>query len=378
MKKVLLLTLLCTLFSSLLQAQVTMKGIVLKKFKYFKPGDTVTVYGPRILPTASKAQLLVKKKQTPIFIQKDRIKILDKPMHYWEKIWFDNKGAEITHSGWEENKRKILAAKAVTYYVNAQEDGLIYEDDVLYDYIYQLLLKIHPTKLSKPNDENMSLIIIKSNEIFSYTFINGSIVLSTGLISKTTNEKELIKVLSHCVAEIVLEPNLVNLASKPKLKRTIKRVSRAFSQDFQHKHLPDEMYIRKISGVISYAAWQEFNVMNYGQSIKLINRIKAVNLVMARDYLLLAKLYRITKNTPESNRKALGFIAKGKNQGFTPLIDFDKEAGLLYLRLENETAAKTAFLNYKNGLLEMSKQGSDVAYDLEAINQILYKNGMLD
>ena len=374
MKKVLVVSLLFSLLSPMLHAQITMQGIALKKGRNHKKGDTLKIYGLRIAPPNL---YYLAGTDDPLFTSKTKIELLDKPMHFWEKIWFENRGADVKTNGWDTAKRNALVDKAIEYYANAKDDDLVYEDIVLYDYVYQLLLEIHPTALIKPDDKNLSLIILKSNEKKATAFTNGFIVLTTGMLANTKNEETLIAVLSHCVAQIVLEGKLANYEESSLTFRSAKGISRMFNTKFDHKNLPDDIFKSKISGAISYSAWQEFNAMNYGKSIKLLSKIKTLDLMTARDYLLLAQLYRLTSNSPTSNREALGFIEKGKILSFTTIINFDKEAGLLYLRLNNKEKAKEAFLQYKNGLLDMRKQGENVAFDLESINQILYKNRML-
>ena len=439
MKKTLLIALLFSIINPILHAQFTLQGVLLKKTQFYEKGDTVKVFGSRISPGSGKKQYLITARHEIVFVNTSKVYLLDSGVDYWAKVWFDNRGVKVRQSSLDLEKRKTLASEALEYYAQAKGNNLIYEDDALYDYIYQLLLKIHPDKLVKPEANNLGLIIIKSNSPDYFSFDNGFIVLTTGLLAGIKEEKELIKVLSNCISHLVLEHNLINLNKKLKAERRAElwatftiiassvamissnqrrgtnyniydaldiglsvhflsstlqesigadysklqakkaeEISNDFREQFMYKASPDETFINKISGVISYTAWQEYNVMNYDYAIELINRIQALNLVTERDYLLLSKLYRATSNSKESNLEALSFIQKGKSMGFTFLIDFDKEAGLLYLRLNDKAKAKQSFLSYKENLLDLEKQAFDVAFDLEFVNQVLYKNKMLD
>lgn len=439
MKKILLIALLFSIINPILYAQLTIQGILLKKNQFYEKGDTVKVFGSRVSVGSGKKQYLIATRHENVFVNTHKVHLLDSAVDYWAKAWFENRGVEVKQSSSGLERREVLAREALEYYAQAKGNNLIYEDEVLYDYIYQLLLKIHPDKLVKPEANNLGLIIIKSNTLDYFSFDNGFIIITTGLLAGIKEEKELIKILSNCIAHLVLEHNLINLNKKLKAERRAEvwatfttiassvaminsnqrrganytvydaldvglsmhflssaiqesigadysvlqakkaeEISNGFRAQFVYEALPDETFINKISGVISYTAWQSYNVMNYDYAIELISRIQALNLVTERDYLLLSKLYRATSNSEKSNLKALGFIQKGKNMGFTNLIDFDKEAGLLYLRLNDKGKAKRAFLDYKSSLLNLAKQDFDVAFDLEFVNQVLYKNKMLD
>ena len=313
-----------------------------------------------------------------MYVDGAKVRILDGNLAYWEKFWFELKSANSRNTA---TFQKVQIAKALDFYADAEEDDLIYEDDLLYDYIYQLILKIHPKQLIKEKPSNLSLIIIKSDEASFSTFSNGFIILTTGFIAKCENEKMLVSALVQCISQIVLDykPKAHTASLKTsKLLEKIKEAEVYFISELLKKDelLADDVFTNKISSVISYVAWQEYKELNYDYAIKLIDRIQALNLATERDYLLASKLIRATSNTEASNLKALQYIQKAKALGFNDLIDLNKEAGILYLRLNDKTQAKEAFLRYKNELLDLKKEGFDVAYDLEAVNQILFKNRM--
>jgi len=440
MKKLLFIGLLILIVTTV-NSQITLKGIAVQYINPYKKGDTINVYG-------SKENMATKYNQFFIdgggyakkYVNSTKIELINPNLSFWEEVWFKNRGAEIAISGWEENHRQELYNSAVDYYYNAEKNYLIYEDELLYDYIYQLILKIHPEKLIKPIPSCFGVIIIKSNEPDYFSFDNGFIVLTTGLIAQTRNEKELIEILAQSISHVVLEHNLLNLKQQIKSEKiseawgTIATVAASvamansnnknytnynfadavdlglsayflsnsimesiganysynqntnainiakeyMNQINGNKTLSDEEYIKKISRVISFSSWQEYNLMNYEYSFELVNILHQNNLATEKDFLLLSKLYRATSNTKELNLKALELIKQAKEIGLTNLVDLDKESGILYLRLNDYDNAKDCFIRYKNALYELEKQGADISDELEYLNQLLYTNNLLN
>ena len=435
MKKIYVLLLVILLINPLAQAQKFSTGKIVKPLPPFEMGDTIPVYGMK-LTNSNKVQYFVPGTEGPRFVTEDRIQLLSNNYKFWEQIWFEYRGADFRKSGWEKGNRQLLYDDAIEYFQQAKNNQLIFEDDLLTDYLYQLVFRIFPETLIKDRVSNFSIVIIKSLEANSFAFDNGMIVLTTAQIAQTNSEKDLIQILTNRVANVVLEHNLLNLRQQQKAERRaimwgnlvtiassaamihsnvkygttfdyynaldlgisahfisgaiLENIGAKYSQEqtleafnvanryltseFIAEESSPEEYLATISGTISYNAWQEYHLKNYEYSLSLVDKLYKENLATEEDYLLLSHIFRKTSNTEESNLLALDFLKKAEKLSITKMALLDKEAGMLYLRLKDRQNAKIAFNKYRQNLMELEQAGHDVTQELKSINQLMFKH----
>ncbi|KEO72506.1 hypothetical protein [Anditalea andensis] len=435
MKNLLSLIIVVFLFTSLAEAQKYHMGQVIKPVPPFEIGDTIPVYGMK-LTNSKKLQYYVPGTEGDRYISEDRIQLVPKPYKFWEQIWFEYRGADFKKSGWERENRQILHGDALDYFQHAKSSQLIFEDDLLIDYLYQLVFRIFPENLIKDKASNFSIIVLKSLDANSFAFDNGMIILTTAQIAETNSEKDLIEILANRVANVVLDHNLLNLRQQQRAERrammwgnlvtiastaamahsnikygttfeyydaldlglsaqfisgaildnigakyTMEQNNDAFditqrylsSQFIGEENSPEE-YLATISSTISYNAWQEYHLKNYDYSLSLVDKLYKQNLATEEDYLLLSHIFRKTSNTRESNLLALDFLKKAEKLSVSKMTLLDKEAGMLYLRLKDRPNAIASFSRYRNNLIELEKAGNDVSKELKDINHLIYKH----
>jgi hypothetical protein len=139
-----------------------------------------------------------------------------------------------------------------------------------------------------------------------------------------------------------------------------------------------EEYLATISGTISYNAWQEYHLKNYEYALSLVDKLYKQNLATEEDYLLLSHIFRKTSNTKESNLLALDFLKKAEKLSVSKITLLDKEAGMIYLRLKDRQNARTAFIKYRQSLMDLENSGQDVSQELKSINQLMFKHRLDD
>jgi len=435
MRKIFALVIAILLFSPLAEAQKYSMGKVVKTLPPFAIGDTIPVYGMKV-NNSKKVQYYVPGSEGDRFITEDRLQILPNNHKFWEQIWFEYRGADFKKSGWEKENRQLLHGDALDYFQQAKNSQLIFEDDLLTDYLYQLVFRVFPESLIKDRVSNFSIVIIKSLEANSFAFDNGMIVLTTAQLAQTNSEKDLIEILANRVANVVLEHNLLNLRQQQRAERraimwgniitvassaamihsnvkygttfdyynaldlglsaqfisgailenigakyteeqnidAFNVANRYLSNQFIAEESSPEEYLATISGTISYNAWQEYHLKNYEYALSLVDKLYKQNLATEEDYLLLSHIFRKTSNTRESNLLALDFLKKAEKLSVTKMTQLDKEAGMLYLRLKDRHSAKTSFTKYRQNLMDLEKDGHDVAQELKSVNQLMFKH----
>ncbi|MCR9016804.1 M48 family metalloprotease [Aquiflexum gelatinilyticum] len=419
------------------QSKVTLKGYVIRPFGEFAVGDTVTVWGTRKNINTGAVQYYIRSSFGEYrYFNEDRISLLGNDLDFWENVWMENRAETINKKGWESGLRQELIEDAMDYYSQALANNMVLQDDMLYDYVYQLIYSIHPYSMLKDRASDFSLVILNSTEHIAFSFDNGMIVLTTGLIASTGSENELNLILAQCIAHAVLEHNLVNLNEVIRAERrariwgTVATVAAAtamavdevnngvyhdyslaadfgmsvyflssqvldnlgagytseqqlmakkIASQFMDEHpqvnfLDDQQYLNTIASAVSITAWQEYQLKNYSYAQLLALKLAESGMASDTDYLLLSRIQRRKSNEFESNQLAMEYLKTARKLALDPLPELDKEEGLIYARLQQHEKSIAAYLKYRDSLLELKAEGKNVESELRMINQYLQRN----
>jgi hypothetical protein len=141
--------------------------------------------------------------------------------------------------------------------------------------------------------------------------------------------------------------------------------------------LDNYQYNGVIANAISVAAWQEYHLKNYFYAMQLAERLNDMDLATDKDYLLLSRIQRRISNDLYSIQLALDYINKGKQKSIEPLADLEKEAGIVYSRLNQPEKAKESYMKYREFLLLLKQEGKHVEPELQSIDQLIQRKGYL-
>jgi predicted Zn-dependent protease len=96
-------------------------------------------------------------------------------------------------------------------YVNKLiKSGQIYKEEYFEDYLYTLSTKIHPGTLDDGRQGNVSFNILDNVLPNAYCLSNGTIIITTGLLSTIQSEDELVGIIAHEIAHFVLDHQILN------------------------------------------------------------------------------------------------------------------------------------------------------------------------
>ena len=115
--------------------------------------------------------------------------------------------------------RKEVADESLEYQRNVYEYKWAFEDDYLESYLHQLLYKLYPEKIDSRRYEQLKATIVKNHNPNAYIFANGSLYITTGMLSSINSEEELIAILAHEVAHYVLDHSIYNINQKAKREK---------------------------------------------------------------------------------------------------------------------------------------------------------------
>jgi len=126
---------------------------------------------------------------------------------------------EFAKTGFNYNLRRELMDEANEYILRLEALSAFFDDEYLLDYLQRLLLRIHPSTLGDGRPGTLTIRVIKSSYPNAYSFPNGSIVVTTGMLSLIRSEEELLGVLAHEVAHFVLDHHVVNILKQQQRQR---------------------------------------------------------------------------------------------------------------------------------------------------------------
>ncbi|WP_282016130.1 M48 family metalloprotease [Marinifilum flexuosum] len=152
---------------------------------------------------------------------------------FWTQKWMDNASAYEKESGnyqqtlhnhsWNYKHRKLLHDAAQEYLIQLEQQNAFYIDPELEDYLYQLINQIRPQAFPAQQKINLNIKVIKSAIPETFSFANGTIITSTGMLSLLQSEDELMAILAREIAHLTLDHN-VETYTAMQTKKTISTI----------------------------------------------------------------------------------------------------------------------------------------------------------
>lgn len=293
-------------------------------------------------------------------ILSSKMKIIT-PLSFWDEIWLKEGSLRIFKEGWDLETRKILEQKFLDELSEYEQNNAFITDIFTEDYLQQLVLNIHPESLHKNNPSILNVRIVKLTQPEIKSFDNGTIILTTGLLTECHSEYDLVLKLATEIAKIEMDQQYIleknTILSKKELDSKALEIALNFQRQLEVKnknpYRNNFQFSTNLSNVLSFSAKQYFFAKKYDLSMKCISRLMETGLMSQDDYLIAAKITRLTGNTYESNSKAFEYLEKAATTGNVNLIDIQPEYGLLYIRLGKSDEAAKYFENYKKALESM-------------------------
>lgn len=110
--------------------------------------------------------------------------------------------------------RNELEDEVLDYMREFEINNSFFNDEYLNDYLNKLLLSIHPMRIGDYRPGSVSIKVLKSSIPNAFSMSNGTVIVTTGLLSTLRNEEELIGVLAHEVAHFVLDHHVRNIVKQ--------------------------------------------------------------------------------------------------------------------------------------------------------------------
>lgn len=140
--------------------------------------------------------------------------------NFWDAQVIFNVLEDLTKTGTQEDIRAEMENDVLEYIGRVKRNGGDFNDPFLESYIYSLISKLSPDVLIDGRPGVVNLLILSGSTANAFMFPNGTLCITTGLISLLHSEDELAAILAHEIAHFVLDHSIQNYN---KMKRAQKR-----------------------------------------------------------------------------------------------------------------------------------------------------------
>ena len=378
MKKITILFLILTLpIYGYSQQKVNLSGTVNKKFNAqfssvpFEKGDEITIVNLLIDPPNYYYNIIseqLKYRINPIDISRIAFNDPQTRDQAWQLSLMQSGLYEsIYQNGYQYGLRHESDQEAIDYLRKLEEYDSFFEDAYLTDYLQSLLYEIHTITLEDKRPGNLNIRVLKSNEPNAFCLPNGTIIVSTGLLSVIESEDELIGVLSHEVAHFVLDHQLVNYNAQIQRKQRVEfwagftTIVAAASEVYmaaEHDVYTGgnlTMSTAILSSIIADAVIERLG-MKYSQEQEMAadHAAKDVLKVLGRDSLALSAVFYRLKNYYISVGNYMALTDEGSHPGLPKRINAMGMLGINDLKnyYSIDYQKLTSFVNTYNAIQE--------------------------
>lgn len=131
---------------------------------------------------------------------------------FWECKALQNEVYEmLADKGYQYDLRQELNDEASDYIRKLNNSRLLFEDSYIEDYVSSVFASVIYQKFNTKKSENLRVYILKSPTPDSYMQPDGTLIVTTGLLSILDSEEELMAVMASEVAHHVLDHSLINV-----------------------------------------------------------------------------------------------------------------------------------------------------------------------
>lgn len=117
----------------------------------------------------------------------------------------------LLSNGFQYKQRRELEDDAIEYLNYVRNNNLFFDDSYLESYLYSLTYRIYPKSISDGRPGILNIKILRDFTPNAFILPNGTMFVTTGLLSTINSEDELIGVLAHEISHFVLDHSVINI-----------------------------------------------------------------------------------------------------------------------------------------------------------------------
>lgn len=131
----------------------------------------------------------------------------------WNALTINNILDRITEKGYQYNLRQEMEMKSRRYEKLLRDNGLTYDDPQLMLYLQRIYKRIRPAYLPDARTFHYDLMIIQSPAADAYMLPDGTMILTTGMITTCHTQDELAAIMIRETTHLILDHALSNYHS---------------------------------------------------------------------------------------------------------------------------------------------------------------------
>lgn len=223
------------LFSETLIAQtynLDFDARVVKNYSVLKSGTTVRLHSMTHTQTMQKTpggqefrvdNYILSTSEGDVKVKDKLEKVLEvkyrNAQEFWDTQILFNVLEFLSKRGTMEDLRAEMEDDVLDYINWANTKGVTFDDPFLESYIYSIISKLAPSVLIDGRPGNINLLICSDLEANAAMYPNGTLVITTGLLSLLHTEDELAAILAHEIAHFVMDHSVQNRYKIEKAQR---------------------------------------------------------------------------------------------------------------------------------------------------------------
>jgi len=223
MKKIFLLLLIMVPLTSIAQLTFELKGLVNKKISSdINEGSNIELKEIIKNNKGEKAVVIVNGEEHSINLRNfDKITFTPSTSkQFWQNQMIEHSVYEsILKNGLQYKLRKNMEEEAIKYINYLNDNNQIFKDNFLENYLYSLVYRIYPDKLDDGRPGILNVKIVKDIAPNAGIYSNGTMIVTTGLLSTINSEEELVGILAHEISHFVLDHSVMNINKVEKRKK---------------------------------------------------------------------------------------------------------------------------------------------------------------
>ncbi len=134
---------------------------------------------------------------------------------FWEyKALQNDLYVNLAYKGYKYDLRQNLIDESADYIKKLNKERLLYEDSYIEDYVNAMFCSVIYQKFNDKRSETLKVYVLKSPAPDSYMQPDGSLILTTGLLSVLDAEEELTAIIASEVAHHVLDHAVINVSKE--------------------------------------------------------------------------------------------------------------------------------------------------------------------
>jgi hypothetical protein len=341
----------------------------------------------------------------------------------WQSELLKAKTYEKLLRGFQYDLRNAMEEEMRNYLGGLEQGGRFYIDSYLETRLYGILRRIYPVRPDDGRPGIMSLRIITDLSPDAWVGPDGTMIITTGMITAVNSEDELMALMAQEVAHFALDhymnnyDSLVANVTEPDLSLVIKynpvqekqadgcavsvlkildKNPAALGSVLRKVRRYGEMtgdyymttangafplaasraatfsdtdtffsadYEKMISPIISYTAYDAYNQSQYPLCRWLLDRNMQSGEATAEDYILMSQTLLLLSDTEEKDREALAMVRRVIVPGTAVPAEAYKQEALVLMRMDRNEEAAASLDRYAVSLEENYKKYSSMSGD---------------